>query len=107
MTDGMEKSFLEEDPKSHTLNSNFINGQADKYNEMSNEFNHKMHMNSKSDTSSFNRPPSRQKEPTLALEIGSKYGEEDKANNKISNEIVITSGIPEPVNNLNSKFTPA
>ena len=111
--EGIENGAFDEDPISHTLNSNFINGQPDTYNEMSNEFSHKMHMNeadnAKSDICGFNRPPSRQKEPSLALGIGSEYGEDDddEAHNKISNEIVITSGIPEPVNNFNSKFTPA
>lgn len=45
-----------------------------------------------------NRPPSRQKEPSLALGIGSEYGEEafDDETNKITSEIILTSGIPAP-----------
>ena len=56
------------------------------------------------------RPPSRQKEPSLALGIGSEYGEDiadDDPGNKISSEIILTTGIPAPLNDFPSKYTPA
>jgi hypothetical protein len=57
-----------------------------------------------------NRPPSRQKEPSLALEIESEYGDDamdEEISNKISQDIVLTTGIPVPMLDFNSKFTPA
>jgi len=56
------------------------------------------------------RPPSRQKEPSLALGIESEYGDEigeDDHGNKISSEIILTTGIPVPMNDFSSKYTPS
>ena len=56
------------------------------------------------------RPPSRQKEPSLALGIGSEYGEDvvdEELTNKISSEIILTTGIPAPQIDFASKYTPA
>lgn len=55
------------------------------------------------------RPPSRQKEPSLALGIGSEYGEDigiDDPGNQITSEIILTTGIPAPMNEFSSKYTP-
>lgn len=56
------------------------------------------------------RPPSRQKEPSLALGIDSDYGDEDdedNPSNKISTEIILTTGIPAPSNEYPIKYTPS
>lgn len=58
------------------------------------------------DIDDFNRPPSRQKEPSLALGIESEYGEEDdNENNKFTSEIVMTTGIPAPSNEFSTKYS--
>lgn len=100
MAEGFDKP-QEEDHFAHTLNSNFMNN-----NDMSNEVSNKYHTNEVEDV---NRPPSRQKEPSLALGIASEYGDEgdEETVNKFTSEIVITSGIPAPMNDFTTKFTPA
>lgn len=85
------------------------------YEDQPHDFNHKYQPGEFIDDFNFNqpdicnRPPSRQKEPSLALGIGSEYGEDcldDEITNKISSEIVLTSGIPAPTNDFSSKYTP-
>lgn len=86
-----------------------MNGFGNDFNDMSNKFqtsdgfeDSNFHQHEFND-----RPPSRQKEPSLALGIGSEYGEDiskDDPGNQITSEIILTSGIPAPKNEFPSKY---
>lgn len=98
IADGMDK-LGEEDHFAQTLNSNFMSNGED--------ISHKFHTTNEFDKVE-NRPPSRQKEPSLALGIGSEYGEgDDEDSGRITSEIVLTTGIPAPTTEFNSNFVPA